>query len=84
MSRRVVGPEENDMPAKRRRTLKARVDDKLDQALKDSFPAGDPVVFIEPLPVKEGDRTLTTVQAAGQIPTSRAPGRRGKGKATRS
>jgi hypothetical protein len=71
------------MPAKRRRTLKARVDDKLDQALKDSFPASDPVAFIEPLPVKEGDRTLPTVQAAGQIPTSRAA-RRGKGKATRS
>jgi hypothetical protein len=83
MSEGIVGPDkETDMPAKRRRTLKARVDDKLDQALKDSFPASDPVAFIEPAPVKQGDRTLPTVEATGQVPTSRAGGR-AKGKATR-
>ena len=70
------------MLAKTRRMLKARVDDKLDQALRDSFPASDPVAFIEPAPVKQGDRTLPTVEAAtGQVPTSRAGGRV-KGKAT--
>jgi hypothetical protein len=77
-----LAPKENDMPAKTRRTLKDRVDDKLDQALKDSFPASDPVAFIEPIPARPGDRTLPTVEAAGQVPTSPAA-RRGKGKATR-
>ena len=39
------------MSAKAQQTLKAEVDDKLDQALRDSFPASDPVSFIEPSPV---------------------------------
>ena len=75
------------MSAKGRRTLKAKVDDKLDQALQDSFPASDPVSFIEPGPVKPGDRKLPTVKASGQGPTARAgSGRPGKArrKATRS
>ena len=38
------------MASKARRTLKAAVEDKLDQALADSFPASDPVSFIEPAP----------------------------------
>jgi hypothetical protein len=71
------------MPAKTRRTLKAEVDDKLDQALRDSFPASDPVAFIEPVPVRRGDRKLPTVEAAGQMPTSRTAVR-AKAKATRA
>ena len=59
----------------KKRTLKAMVDEKLDQALRDSFPASDPVSFIQPVPVKEGDRKLTVVEAAS---------RKGKPKATRS
>ena len=35
---------------------------KLDKALKDSFPGSDPVAFVEPAPLKEGDATLGTVQ----------------------
>jgi hypothetical protein len=55
----------------KQRTLKAKVDDKLDQALQDSFPASDPVSFLQPVPVKDGDRKLTIVEAR-------------RGKATRS
>lgn len=48
----------------RDRLLKAKVDDRLDQALRDSFPASDPVSFIQPAPSKEGDRNLPVVEAA--------------------
>ena len=51
---------DNDDKAKR------KADEKLDQALKDSFPGSDPVSFTEPAPVKEGDRKLATVKAAGK------------------
>ena len=44
------------MPAKDRQTLKAKMDDKLDQALEDSFPASDPVSFIEPGPANAGHK----------------------------
>ncbi len=67
------------MPTHARRSLKAEVDDRLDQALQDSFPASDPVAFIEPVPVKAGDRKLPTVEAA-RMSARRA----GKGKATRA
>ena len=64
------------MPAKQRRTLKAKVhdtlDDKLDRALEDSFPASDPVSFIEPGPAAPGDKIRT------------GRGRPAKRKATRS
>jgi hypothetical protein len=33
-------------------------DDKLDDALKDSFPASDPVSFIEPAPKEPNDTAL--------------------------
>ncbi len=72
------------MPAKARQTLKAKVDDKLDQALEDSFPASDPVSFIEPGRVNDGDRKLPVVEAATRGNAGRTGGRRGKGKATRS
>jgi hypothetical protein len=63
------------MSAKAQQTLKAEVDAKLDQALRDSFPASDPVSFIEPGPVKDSDRKL---------PARGKARRKGKGKATRS
>jgi hypothetical protein len=68
------------MSAKAHQTLKAEVEDKLDQALRDSFPASDPVSFIEPGPVKDGDRNLPVVKAAARGKA----GRKGRGKATRS
>jgi len=48
----------------KQRTLKAKVDDKLDdkvddkldQALKDSFPASDPVSFLQPGPMEDSGR----------------------------
>jgi hypothetical protein len=58
-----VSHEVPDMPIKNRK-LKAEIDDRLDQALKDSFPASDPVSFIEPGPIKEGDRKLPVVEAS--------------------
>jgi hypothetical protein len=63
----------------KQRLLKAKIDDKLDQALKDSFPASDPVSFLEPAPLKDGDRKLAVVGAAKD---SERP-RRGKAKAGR-
>lgn len=63
-----------------KRTLKAKIDHKLDQALQDSFPASDPVSFLQPVPVNDGDRKLPVVEAADH--SDRARGR--KVKATRS
>jgi hypothetical protein len=71
--------------ADKQRTLKAQVDDKLedklDQALKDSFPASDPVSFLQPGPLKDSDRKLPAVEAAND--GARAARAR-KAKATRS
>jgi hypothetical protein len=50
----------------KQRTLKAKIDDKLDQALQDSFPASDPVSFLQPAPAKSGDRKLPVVEAANE------------------
>ena len=63
-----------------KRTLKAKIDHKLDQALQDSFPASDPVSFLEPVPANDGDRKLPVVAAADQSNGPRAQ----KVKATRS
>jgi hypothetical protein len=68
------------MSAKTRQTQKARMDDKLDQALEDSFPASDPVSFIEPGPANGGDRKLPAEKAVGRDKAARKAGR----KATRS
>jgi len=68
------------MSTKAHQTPKAEVEEKLDQALRDSFPASDPVSFIEPGPVKDGDRNLPVVKAAARGKA----GRKGRGKATRS
>ena len=53
------------MSAKAQQTLKAEVDDKLDQALRDSFPASDPVSFIEPAP-GEGRRPKIARREGGR------------------
>jgi hypothetical protein len=68
------------MSAKAQQTLKAEVDDKLDQALRDSFPASDPVSFLEPGPAKDGDRKLPLAKAAARGKLRR----KARGKATRS
>ena len=70
--------------ADKRQSLKAqihdRLDDKLDQALKDSFPASDPVSFLQPVPMMDSDRKLPVVEAANDS----RPARTRKAKATRS
>lgn len=63
-----------------KQTLKAKIDQKLDQALQDSFPASDPVSFLQPVPANDGDRKLPVVEAAND--SDRPHGR--KVKATRS
>jgi hypothetical protein len=67
--------------ADKRQALKTQLNDKLDQALKDSFPASDPVSFLEPVPLKDGDRKLPVVAAAND---RGRPARARKAKATRS
>ena len=42
--------------ADKQQALKTQLDDKLDQALKDSFPASDPVSSLEPAPLKKALR----------------------------
>ena len=66
--------------ADKQQALKAQIDDKLDQALKDSFPASDPVSFLQPVPMMDGDRKLPVVEAANDS----RPARARKAKATRS
>jgi hypothetical protein len=48
-------------PAQPRKKAESEVDDKLDKALKDSFPGSDPVSFVEAAPIKKQDRKLSTV-----------------------
>jgi hypothetical protein len=43
---------------KRDADTKRSTDEKLDDALKDTFPASDPVSFIEPAPKKDNDTPL--------------------------
>ena len=45
---------------------KAKLDKKLDTALKDTFPSSDPVAVAEPSPVNKQDRALPEVKAAEQ------------------
>jgi len=44
------------MTKRAQRRRKAEVDEKLDQALKDSFPASDPIASIEPAPLDPADQ----------------------------
>lgn len=67
--------------ADKKRALKAKVDEKLDQALQDSFPASDPVSFLVPVPMQDSDRKLPVVEAAND---SGRTARARKAKATRS
>ena len=48
------------VPKERRKRApkKKTTDDKLDSALKDTFPASDPVSFIEPAPKNPDDTPL--------------------------
>jgi len=62
-------PRQNHTPS---RELKRKVEHCLDDALDDSFPASDPVSFLEAAPVKQGDTELCTVKVNGQRPTRRA------------
>lgn len=43
---------------------KKKLDKKLDEALKSSFPGSDPVSFVEAAPVNEQDRSLPGVRPA--------------------
>lgn len=60
--------------------LKDKIEEKLDQALADTFPASDPVAFITCLPVNDGDRKLPVVEAARDARKTRAR----KSRATRT
>jgi hypothetical protein len=67
------------MASKARRTLKAAVDAKLDQALADSFPASDPVSFIEPAPGNDVGR-----KPPGKVVGQAKAAHKERGKATRA
>lgn len=54
---------ERDMSGKDQ-ALKDKIEEKLDRALEDTFPASDPVAFIMPAPAKGRDRELPVVEAA--------------------
>ena len=43
------------MSKRTERRRKAKLSDKLDQALQDTFPASDPVALLEPAPAKPGE-----------------------------
>ena len=45
------------MSKRTERRQKAKLSDRLDQALQDTFPASDPVALIEPAPAKPGEPT---------------------------
>jgi hypothetical protein len=47
--------EEEAMSKRTERRDKAKLNDKLDQALRDTFPASDPVALLEPAPAKPAD-----------------------------
>jgi hypothetical protein len=64
MTDRVPSPED--------KAAKEKADRALDKALEDSTAGSDPVSFLQPAPVKEGDKDLSTVKAGHQEPTSRA------------
>ena len=58
-----------------------KVDRRLDDALKGTFPASDPVSFVQAAPVKEQDRALPAVKAAEkQQPEKTAAARKSKSK----
>jgi|LNAP01.1.fsa_nt_gb hypothetical protein len=54
------------------RDARQKLDKKLDDALKASFPGSDPVSFVEAAPVKEQDRSLPEVELADRQPPQKA------------
>ena len=44
------------------RSLERRVQDAIDDALADSFPASDPISFLQASPIRTGDQELSTVK----------------------
>ena len=57
---------------------KEKVDKKLDEALKASFPGSDPVSFAQPAPVKAKDSSLPEVKLADQQASQKAEAARKK------
>ena len=56
-----------------------KLDKKLDEALKGTFPGSDPVSFVEAAPVKEEDRSLPDVEVAEQqVPEKAKAARKSK------
>jgi hypothetical protein len=53
------------MTKRAQRRLKAKVNEKLDQALKDSFPASDPVAFTEPAPSEPAGQAVPAGKDVG-------------------
>ena len=64
--RKVYRQRDSDTHDSRSTDTKAKVDKKLDEALKESFPGSDPVSFAEAAPVKGEDRSLPEVELANQ------------------
>ncbi|HTR85731.1 MAG TPA: hypothetical protein VMI56_14725 [Reyranella sp.] len=54
------------------KVAKEKADRALDKALEDSTAGSDPVSFLQPAPVKEGDKELPTVKAGHKEATHRA------------
>jgi hypothetical protein len=51
------------------KSLLGKVQQRLDEAVDDSFPCSDPVSFLEPVPIKQGDVKLCTVEVNRHLPT---------------
>jgi hypothetical protein len=49
-----------------------KVEQCLDDALADSFPASDPISFLQASPVRKGDEPLCTVKVNGRTETKRS------------
>lgn len=58
--------------AAKQQVAKAKIDDKLDEALQDSFPASDPVSFLEPAPARPRRRKATPTRREGSREPRRA------------
>ena len=56
-----MAPKDRPRPSRKRTQ-----DEKLDRALKDTFPASDPVSFIEPAPKRDNDTPLDKERETGR------------------
>jgi hypothetical protein len=70
--RKADRPRGSGNDAKQTTDAKQEPDNKLDEALKQSFPGSDPVSFTEPAAVKETDRSLPEVKLADQQTAQKA------------